>query len=889
MRPFASLRRAFRWPTRSTAQVAADVDAELEFHLEQQARDLVAAGWPRDTARAEAERRFGDLAYTRRYCRTQDQGLERRTRAALALGALTDDARFALRQLRRQPGFAAVALLTLALGIGANTAIFSVVHGVLLRPLPFADPGRLVRIAETSRGELNTVSPTNFVDWREQSRSFTGMAAVSNGQAALTGAGEPEQLRYAQATAQLFDVLGVPPLLGRTFAAGDDRWGGPRVVVLNEGLWRRRFGADPGIVGRPVVLDGESYEVIGVVPAEGAYPSTAELWTPLAFDPAELPGMRGAHWLRVLARLRPDVEVAQGAAEMAAIARRLERQYPEKNTAAGTDVAVLHDVMVGDVRTPLLVLLGAVGVVLLIACANVANLLLARAVGREGEIAVRAALGAGRGRIVRQLATESVVLALLGGAAGAAVAVLGVRALVAVTPDGVVPRLDTVRVDGTVLGVTLALAVLVGLLFGLAPVVQGMRLSLDRTLREGGRGTGGSRRAVRAVDVLAGAEIALAVVLVAGAALLIRSFDRLRAVDPGVDVARVVTFDLQLPEARYGELDLQRAFNERLLGELRALPGVQHAGAVFGLPFSGFAYSLSFEVAGRPPVAPGERPSIQIRVATPDYFAAVGIPVRRGRGFGADDRAGAGRVILVNEAAARRFFPGQEPLGQQMSLGWTRDSVRMGGTIVGVVGDVRQFGLAEQPLPEIYVPYAQWPVDFTSIVLRTAGDPDAILAAARERVRQLDPALPLARVTTLERLAADTVAQPRFYMLLLGGFAALALVLAAVGVYGVIAYAVGRRTREIGVRMALGATSRRVLRDVVLRALALGGAGLAVGLVGALAATRLLRSQLYEVAPTDPATFAAVAVLLLLVAVAAAWVPARRASRVSPTAAMRER
>jgi predicted permease len=882
--PHAPTPHRFHLPARDAARRAADVDAELEFHLEACAQELVAQGWAPDAARAEAARRFGDLDYTRRYCRTQDAGGERRARLVTWLEELAHDARHALRQLRTAPGFAAVALLTLALGIGANTAIFSVVYGVLLRPLPYAESERLVRVFETSEGSRNTVSPPNFLDWRAQGTAFASLAALSDETVSLARQGaDPERVSSAAVTANLFDVLGTRALLGRTFAREDDAWGSARVVVVDEALWRRAFGADPALLGRSLTLDGEAYTVIGIVPHGTGFPADAELFTPLRLDPAELPTMRGAHYLRVVGRLKPGVTVEQAGSEMATIMRRLEQQYPDQNTGAGTAVQGLRDVLTQEVRVPLLVLLGAVGLVLLIACVNVANLLLARGVGRAGEIAVRAALGAGRGRIARQLLTESVALALLGGVLGAGLAVLGTRAFVHLAP-GDVPRLDAVRVDGTVLLATLAMAIVVGALAGLGPALQSGRSDLNRVLREGGRGAVGRR--LRAVEGLAVAEMALAVTLLVGAGLLVRSFDKLRAVDPGFRPERVLTFDVSLPSASYEPVERKRAFADALLARLRALPEARDVAVAFGLPMCGVSFGLTFDIASRP-LPPAQQPATSVRFASPGYFAALGIPLVRGRAFTADDRGGAPPVLVINETAARRFFPGRDPIGERVALGMTRDSVRLGGEIVGVVGDVHDFGLDAEAQPQMYAPFDQWPMSYLSVVVRTTGEPTALAAAARRIVRELDPTLPVARLTTLEQSVAESVARPRFYMLLLGSFAATALVLAAVGVYGVIAYAVGRRTREIGVRLALGATAAQVLRGVVGRALALGLAGLVLGTLGAVAATRLMRGLLFGVGPTDPLAFGVAAVALLAVAVAAAWVPARRAARVSPVAAMR--
>jgi predicted permease len=881
------LRRTFRLPWRTGAQVARDVDEELAFHLDMRTQELVGEGVPPDAARAQARREFGDVEYTRRYCRTLDAAAERSTRRAERLDELAQDVRYALRQLRRSPGFALVAVLTLALGIGANTAIFSVVNGVLLRPLPFREPDRLVRVFSLDEGKRAAVSPLDFADWRDQARSFEGLAAVNALTLNLTGGGEPERLEGASVSAALFSVLGVRPIAGRTFAPSEDAPGAPRLVLLGEPLWRRRFGADPGLVGRTVLLDGEVYTVVGIVPAASAYPAGAEVWTPL--DLSQEARSRGARYLRVIGRLAPGTAASAAGAEMAAIARRLEEQDPDHNTGFGAAVVPLHQQIVGEVRTPLLVLLGAVGFVLLIACANVANLLLARAIGREGELAVRAALGAGRGRIVRQLLTESLLLALLGSAAGVALAAAAMRAFVAAVPDDL-PRVAEVGIDGTVLLATAGAALATGLLFGLAPALQASTPILVGTLKQGGRGASGHAGRRRASDALVVAEVALAVVLLAGAGLLTRSFTRLLEVDPGFRPERVTTFTVTLPPAKYGKDAQLQAFAAALVERLARLPGAQSAAVVSGLPLSDAGFSLSFTVDGRPAPDPGAEPSAQVRVATPAYFATMGIPLVRGRAFTERDRDGSPQVVVINREAARRFFPGEDPLGRRVQLGWTRDSVRMGGEIVGVVGDVRQFGLDAAPVPEIYAPYDQFPLDELSAVVRSTADEQdqaAVLAAVWGAVGELDRDLPVYALRTLEELVSESVARPRFYMLLLGAFAAVALLLSAVGIYGVMSYAVRQRTREIGIRVALGATGGRVLRMVLGQGLTLALAGAILGLLAALWVTRLMASLLYGVSPTDPPALAAGAVVLVAVAALACYLPARRAARADPLTAIR--
>ncbi|HEX6536984.1 MAG TPA: ABC transporter permease [Gemmatimonadaceae bacterium] len=879
------IRRAF-WLALSR-RADREVAEEFAFHLEMRARALEARGWTPAAARAEALRLFGDVEEARTYCRRVDERRERQTMRLELLQELRQDAAFALRTLRKTPGFTAVAILTLALGIGANTAIFSVVRGILLRPLPFAEPARLVVVPALYNGTRSTVSPANFYDWRAENGSFTGMAALTGNSAVLTGHGNPERLTGFDASPDLFRILGVRALAGRSvFTPDEGAFQGPHVVLLRESLWRTRFGADPGIVGSTIVLDGVPTTVVGVVPDQGAWPSKAQMWRPLTFDPKELPKTRGAVYLTVVARLRPGVTLERADADMRAISRRLEQRYPESDTHASATVVPLREWIVGNLRTPLLVLLGAVGFVLLIVCANVANLFLVRAAAREPEIAVRTALGAGRARLVRQLVTESTVLSLIGGIGGVLFALWGTRALVRVAPASI-PRLDAVHVDALVLAFTLVVSVLTGIVFGLIPARQVVRPDLSATLRESGRGSKARPGSRRARGVLVVSEVALAVMLLAGAGLLIRSFHQLTNVDPGFRPEHAVSFELALPEARYDSVDRQRAFVHQLTERLRAIPGVRSVGASFGLPLTGFGFSLSFEVQGRPPAKPGEEPVADVRIITPDYLKAMGIPIVRGRGFTPEDREGARQVVLVTEATVARFFPGEDPIGRHITLGWGRDGKHLGGDVIGVVGDVRQNSLAEAAEPEIYAPYDQWPVESFNVVMRGSPEGTAILGAARAAIRDIDPDLAMSSVRTLDALVAESVAQPRFYMTLLAAFAVVALLLSAIGIYGVIAYLVSQRAREIGIRIALGASREHVVRMVVRQGAALAVTGIAIGIAGALLLTRLMTSLLFGVTPSDPATFGAVVVVLGAVALLASWVPARRAARVDPALAMR--
>ncbi len=879
--------RLFRFPWRTAAQVAADVDEELELHLDKVAEELVEGGWSPEAARTEARRQFGDLEGTRKICRELDSRKEIQMKWMESLGDLGQDLRFGGRQLLKSPGFTLVAVLTLALGIGATTAIFSVVYGVLLRPLPFAQPDELVRpLFRNREGQLSgAFSAPNFVDLRAQSKTLAGVAAVTGGTFNLSGGGgsEPERLQGASVSADFFKVLGIRPLAGRTFAAGEDQADAPLVAVISEELWRRRFGGDPGIVGRSLTLNGRPHTVVGIMARGSQVPSGADVWVPLVFTPHDLSG-RGAVWFAAIARLAPGITLDQARAEIGVFGRRLAEQYPEANAGYTEDMTVesMKERVVGDTRKPLFILLGAVGLVLLVACVNVANLLLVRAAGREGEVVVRAALGAGRMRIIRQLLTESVVLALAGGAAGVALAAWLTRALVARAPREI-PRLEEIGLDGTALLFALGVSLLTGVLFGLAPALQASRTDLSRVLREGTRGSKG-RGTSRARGALVVIETALAVVLLAGAGLLIRSFLRLQEVDPGFKPEGTVTFRLEPPEAKYpGEPQL-RAFTSALVERMERLPGVTSAGAtVYGMPFQGNVNVLTFSIEGRPPAPPGKEEILRVASATPDYFETLGMPIVRGRAFTPEDRDGASLVAVINEAAVRRHFPGQNPLGQRIVIGMGEP---LTFEVVGVVGDFKQDALELKIDPQIFLSYDQDPGPELSVVVRTR-DPEAVMAAARAQVRELDPALPLFGLQPITEVVATSTAAQRFYMLLLGGFAVISLILAAIGIYGVIAYAVRQRTQEIGIRIALGATGERVTRMVVGQGMVLAGVGAVVGLLGALLATRGLQSLLFEVKASDPTIYVGVALVLVLVAAVASWLPARRAAQTDPQLALR--
>ncbi len=809
------------------------------------------------------------------------------------MDTLLQDLRYAARRLLRSPGFTAVAVLTLALGIGANSAIFSVVNGVLLRSLPFAEPERLVQLGTIKPGEepqAGTVSPPDFVSLREENRVFTEVVAFTYGGATLTGTGEPERIEAAWVSAGFFELLGAAPVLGRTIGPEENQPGNSEVAVLGYGLWQQTFGGDPGIVGRTITLNGITRTVVGVAPPGFGFPEQRAVWAPLPYNEsfsAETDVNRRAQYLGVLARLRPGTTLEQARAEVSTISARLEQEFPQTNTNVALALVPLREVMVGEVRTPLLILLGAVGLVLLIACANVANLLLARAAARESEMAVRTALGAGRGRIVRQLLTESVLLGLVGGVLGLLLAYWGTALLTTLQPEGI-PRLEEIGVDRTVVTFTLGVSLLTGVVFGLIPALQVTRANLMGALKEGGRGALSGRQGQRARSLLVVAEMALAVMLLVGAGLLLRSFLQLQQVDPGFRPEQTLAVDLSLPDHSYPEPAQRHEFYRTLLERVEALPGVRGVGAVNMLPMGEDHLVINYHVRGREPAPPGEGGVLEVRVATPEYFRAMEIPLLRGRAFTEADHADAPQVALINETTARHVFPGEDPIGQFIRLGWGIGEGRFaGGEVVGIVGDVRQFGPGADFAQEIYLPFAQVPQHGMTVVARTASDPLALAGAIRSEVRTLDPNLPVMGLRTLEQVVSQAVAQPRFYMLLLSIFAAAALLLAAIGIFGVMAYMVAQRTREIGIRIALGAEPARVQQLVVGRALRLAIGGVVIGGVGALALTRVLESLLFGVSATDPVTFAAVALLLTAVALLASYLPARRATRVDPMIALR--
>lgn len=795
------------------------------------------------------------------------------------------DLRYALRALTRTPGFTLAVVLTLALGIGVNSAIFSVVYGVLLRPLPYASPERLVVLYGhyPQFGRASTSLP-DFQDWRAGTHAFEQLAAVHGGNFILTGDGEPERVVADRVTANFFTTFGVRPVRGRAFLPDEDKMGGDdRVVVLSYGYWQRRFGGDPRIVGRDIQLSGRPWTVVGIAPQGFRFGRDVDLWAPTRAD-TTLP--RRAEFLDVIGRLKPGVTVAQASADVAAVVRQLAEQYPATNGRITSEVIGLEEDLVRDARPALLAFAGAVLLVLLIACANVANLLLARAATREREVAVRVALGAGRARLLRQLLTESMVLALLGGVAGIALASWSVAAIGA-THVQFLPRQHEIEMNVTVVAFSLALSVATGLLFGLAPALRLTRRPLHASMREGARGsTGGSLARTRNALVLA--EVAVALVLSMGAGLLIRSFDKLTRVDLGFQPAGVLTYSVTFPSAKFKEAAQLPAFYESLLERSRALPGVRSVALSADLPMDAANY-LSYSIEGEPPRAPGagEAPTdVQPFNVSADYFAVLHIPLRRGRLLQATDGASAPRVAVINEEMARRVFGNRDPIGHRLTFGNPANNATGWMTIVGVVGNVAQEGVTAGAYPQLYASLAQNASRNVFVSLRTDRDPLALATAARNAVRDVDRDLVVNDMQPLEARVAQSIARPRLSVWLLGGFAAVALVLAAIGIYGVMAYTVAQRTREIGVRMALGADPLGVKRLVVWQGMRPALAGVVVGLLGALQASRLIASLLYGVSTLDPVTFALVPLFLATIALLATYLPARRATHVSPTVAL---
>jgi putative ABC transport system permease protein len=805
---------------------------------------------------------------------------------------LWQDLRYGFHMLWKSPGFTLVALLALALGIGANTFIFSVVNALLLRPLPFPDSDRITSILakDPDTGMLySAYSLPNFEDIRDRNQVFEQVVALNMSTEFLRSGDEPERLRGAKVSADLFPLLGVKPLLGRTFSSEEERSGSGNFIVLSYDLWQRRFNSDPNIINQNLVIGSQPTTVLGIMPEGFKFPVGArqiDFWMPLISSiPPAARSARGAVYLGLFARLKPNVTLVQAQVEMDLIAKNLATQYPEANTGLNIVAVSTHERLVGKIRPALLVLLGAVALVLLIACANVANLLLARASVRQKEIAIRTAIGATRWRVVRQLLTESLLLSILGGAAGVLLAFWAIELLISSNPANL-PRVAEIELDKYVLLFTIGLTTLTGLFFGLAPALQASRTDLNESLKDGMRESSGGIKRNRTRSALVITEIALSLILLVGATLLFQSLRRVLAVSPGFEPDNVLTADVSVSTDKYPERAQRAAFYREALERIRALPGVESAGIVYPLPLGGNFESYTFDIAGQPPFPPGQQPSADRRVVSPDYFRTMSTPVRKGRAFGAQDQANATPVMIVNDAFVRRFFPGEEVVGKRIIPGEGRKPVTR--EIVGVVGSIRHEGLDVEPTPEYYIPYEQASVDDMTVVARTTtGNPTSIATPLRDVIRTMDKDQPVYNIRPMTQLVSDSVAQRRFNLVLLGGFAMLALVLAGIGTYGVMSYSVAQRTREIGVRIALGAQSRDVLKMVLSHALVLTAIGLALGLVGAFALTRFLVTLLFEVKPTDLTTFAIVSIVLGAVAITACLILARRATKVDPLVALR--
>jgi len=886
MKWFRILRDRIR-ALRQREAVIDEIDREMRSHLELQVETNIKAGMSPAEARERAMRSFGNVN------RAVDAAYD--VKGGGVFETLVQDVRYGARMLAKHKAFTSIAVITLALGIGANTAIFSVVNELLLRPLPYRDADRVVMLWEvTPEGRhQNSTSRGNFRRWREQTTSYQQIAAFTDFRFILTGAGEPEDLAVQMATPELFKVLGVDPILGRTFLPDDAEDGKPPVTVLSYGLWQRRFGGQPSVIGQAITLNDDKYTVIGVMPPTFQFHiqqrsgtgRPAELWTILPMPTGPGANERG-RFLSTVARLKDGVTVDHAAAELRTIHRRLSDEEPQFNKNWTAEVLPLREQFFGNVKRPLWLMLGAVGFVLLIACANVANLLLSLATAREKEIAVRAALGARRTRIIRQLLTESLLLALLGSMLGLAFAWIGIKALMMISPKDLI-SLQSVGLNVTVLLWTLGVSVLTGIIFGLAPALHVSRLNLNDSLKEGGKSessqASGSRRLRSALVV---SEIALAVVLLASAGLLIKSFIRLQQVDRGFDTDNVLTMVIRVSDSRYKEDSQFVNFFHQVLERIRHLPTVRSAGEVNFLPlYGGLGSSTGFKILGRPEPPPGQGPDCDVRVADSGYFQTMGIPLLRGRNFSDIEQREPRHVILINEALARTYFADQDPLGQRLDV--LMFDTPQPAEIIGVVGNVRYDTLIDQAPPAVYFPHPDLTYSFMTLVIRTDGDPTAIAPAVQREIRSLEPNQPVSNVRTMNQVMSEYVGRSRFNTQLLGLFAGLATLLSAVGIFGVMNYSVALRTREIGLRLAIGAQPRQVLLLVLKQGFWLTMVGVVLGLAAAFALTRLLSGLLFGVGAVDAMTFATISVLLVIVSLLACYLPARRAMRIDPLSALR--
>jgi putative ABC transport system permease protein len=807
---------------------------------------------------------------------------------------LLQDLRYGFRGLIKSPAFTAIAVIAIALGVGATTSIFSVVNAVLFRSLPYHDPERLVVVWEKNIARDrrdNVVSPANYLEWVEQNQSFEQMAAVyPESRTSLTGAGEPEEFPAHIITASFFPVLGVQPALGRNFTEVEDSAAGDNVAIISYGLWQRRFGGDASIFDKPVTLDGRATTIVGVMPADfDFFNKKADVWLPLRLDRSRNYRETSGRFLSSVARLKEGVSVASAQADMETLAKRFEEQYPAFNKGWGANVVPIHEQVVGGVKTLLIVLFAAVCFVLLIACANVANLLLARAAGRQREFALRVALGAGRGRIIRQLLTESLLLAGVGGIAGLFLAYWGVELLVSFAPQNI-PRLNEIGVDKQVLAFTLGVSLLTGIIFGLLPAFQASNPDLNESLKEGSRSSTGGIKTRRVRSTFVVAEVALALVLLVGAGLLIRSFMHLQRVDTGFNAENVLTMRVMIPVSKYREGQQRVSFYKQAEERIASLPGVTSVGAINWLPLGGQRSATSFSFEDRPSTAQaGEKPVTDVRVITPSYFQAMGIPLIKGRLFDEQDVAAGRKVMVISDHLAKKFFPGEDPIGKRLIIDWDRPPVT--DEIIGVVGDIKDQALDSDFAPTIFWPHGRQPYPFMHLIVRTTSDPMSMVGAIQNEIRAVDPEQPVSDIRPLSQVVSTSIARPRFNMLLLGIFAGVALVLASVGIYGVMSYSVTQRTHEIGIRMALGAQQSDVLRLLLKQGMTVAAFGIGIGLLGTFVLTLVFKKQLssllYEIGVNDPVTLAGISLILLIVALGAIFVPSRRATKVDPIEALR--
>lgn len=857
-----------------------DLNAELRTYIDLLAEEKCSRGMSPEAARREAMLEAGGIEPLAEAVRD--------VRTGAWLESVLQDVRYGMRSLGRSPGFTIAAVLALALGIGANAAIFSVVNAVLLRPLPYNDPEKLVVLLRQSSGP---VAPANYLDWKSRSQSFAGMAAAEMWSPNLAGSGQPEKLSALRVTPDTFPLLGVEPLLGRVVSQSTPE---SAELVLSHALWKRRFGGDPGVLGQIIRLNGEPFTIVGVMPPEFKFApfwaTRTEAWAPLDLRPRA--ANRKGSSLRVFARLRPDMSLQQAQAEIATVTSRLEQQFPGTNR--DITVTPLKEKVVGDIRPALLVLLGAVGFVLLIACANVAHMLLARAAARRKEIAIRTALGARRARLVRQFLTESAILSLLGGGLGLLLAIWGIRALPALSP-GNIPRIETIALDSNVLSFVVSISLLTGLLFGIVPALQSSAASPGESLKEGGRSGGGAASHGRLRTLMVGSEFAMALVLLVGAGLMIRSLVALYAVDPGFNPRNVISMTVSVAGTQESAPERRAAFYQQVIENVRTLPGVQAVSAINHLPLAGDNWGLPFLVEGRPVPPPAEMPGATYRVVLPGYFSTVQLPLMQGRDISATDDLRATPVVIINEEFANRFWPSRDPIGKRITFDELNSETKW-WTVIGVVRNAKTAEWTAPPEPEVYVPllqaasYLENPSPafaYITLVARTSGNPADLAGAIKGRIWSLEPAAPVSEVTTMEQVVDAATAQPRFYMVLMSVFAAVGLALAAIGIYGVMSYAVSLRTQELGVRIALGASRADVLRLIIVQGMRKALVGGAVGLIAAILLTRAMASILYGVRPTDVLTFALVPLGLGAVALIACYIPAARAAAIDPISALR--